>query len=384
MVQTYETPVAIPPYQCRFGTFSIAGVEDGATLQHLLRTAPSHGAVRILQTREPYFFADANPLGHGMVLVARSNRANPMLLHEVRDYPVYMDGRQTRALCLRMLRSAEHYRARLGILEHSFLALSGFIRKLGFVTNIFAAIDHDDADTRRIFEAGLKRLPRFIHQGDIHTSILSVDLGESAPGLPEGYTLEQAAPENAQELAFLLASNNAGWTYAPALDTAQITALLSTRTDISFSDMVILRHGGTAAGCIGIWDQRAYRQQWIQGYSPGLGLFRPLRNLWADLRKAPQLPAPGTPLESVYAAFFCLRPSHAACAGALVRRALHHAAQKGATVCALGISPRNPIMDKLPLSAAYSYRTGIYRVLLGQQEKGAPGGFSPQPEIALL
>lgn len=384
MVQSFENSGPRAPYLCRYGAFSLAGPEDSAALGQLLQSAPGHGAVRMLEARNPNFFAWNTPLGDCAALIARSPKAVPMLLYEIRDYPVYIEGKQSRAVCLRMLRSAEQYKSRVGIMEHGFLVLSGFLRHLGYPDAVYTALDQQDTATRRIVEAGLQRLPRFIHCGDMETFILSVDLGQKRLPLPEGYTLSPARPDSAQELSSLLAACNAGWSFAPSLSKTELEALLSARRDFSFSDIFILRYDGTAVGCIGVWDQRAFRQQQVQGYASPVGLLRPLRNLLADVRKAPLLPAPGSILESAFLSFFCLRPRHAEQAGPLVRQALLHAAGKGARVCTLGLSPRNPLMKKLPLSG-YSQRLSIYKVHFPKSgEKPTPGGFTPQPELALL
>lgn len=376
--------MSIPPYRCRFGTYSIAGPRDAADIGVLLRKTPMHGSTRMLYTREPDFFADTNPLGGNAAIIARSPGGDAMLLYELREYPVYVAGKATRAVYLGLLRVAEAYRRNIGLLEHGFLALRGFARKLGFADSYFTSIALDNTPARRLLEAGLARLPRYMAQGDMETLLFSTRLGRSNEPLPKHYELGQAKPADADELENLMAANSRVWNYACAPGPGQLTSLLSSGRAFSFSDITVLRHKGLAVGMIGVWDQRPYRQLLISGYSSGMEACRPFYNLWASFKKLPLLPPPGNRLSLVFLPFFHLQGGHSALADFLLRRALHKAAGKGAALCALGLSPQNPLRRRIALPV-HTYRTRIYRVQFpGALLAGSDVTIATQPEIALL
>ena len=90
--------MSIPPHQCRFGTYSLAGPHDNGLLSELLRSSPEYGDIRLTIQREPDFFADRNLLGNSAVIIGRSPLGKPMFLCEMREYPVYLAGRPIQAI----------------------------------------------------------------------------------------------------------------------------------------------------------------------------------------------------------------------------------------------------------------------------------------------
>lgn len=374
----------IDPYECRFGTYRIAEPKDTPDIAALLRSNPMHGSIRTFYSREPDFFADVNLLGKSALILARSPKQIPMMLYEMREYPVFFEGKPEQAVYLGLLRVAEAFRNRIGLLEHGFFSLRYFADRLDLANNFYTSIAVDNHPARRLLEAGLSCLPRYIPQGTLHTLLLSTGLAQQFPNLPSPYAITPANPDDAAELAALLTANTQGWNYATALTVQSLTTLVSARASFSFSDIAILRHNGLAVGCAGVWDQRAYRQQQIQGYASGLNLLRPLYNLWAGMKRTPRLPAAGNRLELVFLPFFCLEGRHVSMADTLLRYCLHHAAAKGAHICALGFSPQNPILPRLTLPR-YSYHTRIYQVQIpGSRTRTTNDADAPQPEIALL
>ena len=190
--------MSIPPHQCRFGTYSLAGPHDNGLLSELLRSSPEYGDIRLTIQREPDFFADRNLLGNSAVIIGRSPLGKPMFLCEMREYPVYLAGRPIQAVYLGLLRTAGDYRRHIGVLEHGFLAIRKFARLLGFADEFFTAVSHDNLPLRAILEAGLPRFPRHVRLGEVQSLLLPVQQGRAAPELPAEYSLELAVPGDAK------------------------------------------------------------------------------------------------------------------------------------------------------------------------------------------
>ena len=375
--------MSIPPYQCRFGTYSLAGPHDHSVLADLLRSSSDHGDIRLIIQREPNFFADRNPLGKSAAVIGRSPQGKPIFLCEMREYPVYLAGRPIQAVYLGLLRTAGEYRRHIGVLEHGFLAIRKFARLLGFADEFFTAVSHDNLPLRTVLEAGLPRFPRHVRLGDVQSLLLSVQQGRPAPELPAGYSLDLAVPGDAKELEGLLAASGSGWSYAPAPDAGQFVFLLAGGDEArAVFDILVLRHNGLAVGCVGVWDKREQRQLLVEGYSPGAALTRAWRSLIA--RDAPALPAPGNRLELVFLPFFNIRHSHAEAGGILLRRAMHYAGTLGGQLCALCLSEQNPLGREMGVKGQSS-RIGIYRVVFSGRGAAAEGRFfAPQPDLSLL
>ena len=370
-------------YQCRFGTFSLAEPHDHAALSALLRSVPDQGDIRLVQRREPDFLADRNILGKSVTVIGRDPRKRPMFMCEMREYPVYLGGRATRAVYLGLLRLAREYSRNVGVLEHGFLALRSFARRLGLADEFFTAIPFDNTLFRTIMEAGLPRLPRYSMMGDVQGQFLPAQSARADEEPPDGYSLELAGPGDERDLEGLLAASGSAWSYAPSLSAAQLSTLLAKDEEsAAVPEMLILRHNGLAVGCVGVWDQRGQRQLWVEGYSLGTVLLRSLRGLMAGGK--PMLPAPGSRLELVSLPFFSIRQSHAKAGDFMLRQALYYAGTMGGQVCALSLSEQNPLRRDLTLKG-WSRRIRIYRVLFHGAGTTTEGRFfAPQPELALL
>ena len=371
------------PYQCRFGTYSLAGPHDHAAVSLLLRSAPVHGDMRLNLRREPDFAAYRNPLGKSLMIIGRGVQGNPMFLCEAREYPVYIGGKPSRAVYLGPLRVAPEYRRHIGVLEHGFLAVRMFARRLELADDFFAAIPYDDIPARTVAEAGLARLPRYTMLGDIDSLQLPARSNREAPEPPAGYAIDPGTPADARAIEGLLAASSAAWSYAPALSAGQLTTLLGReKAAFTFSDMLMLRHKDLPVGCVGVWDQRGRRQQYVEGYSLGTALLR----VWHSLTggRTPLLPSPGNRLELVYLPFFTIRNNHAKAGLVLLDHALRRAGAKGGRVCALALAEQNPLRDSLGLKGR-TQRIRVYRVVFPGSGKASEGRFfAPQPELALL
>ena len=373
----------ISSYQCRFGSYSLAGPQDQGALSALARSVAENGDMRLITRREPDFFADRNPLGKSAVVLGRGVKGTPMFMCEMREYPVYVAGKAARAVHLGLMRVAGDYVRHVGVWEHGFLALRNFARRLGFCDEFFTSIPYDNEPVRRILEAGLPRLPRYAMLGDVQNLLLPVPDKREELALPDGYAITVATPDDAKDLEGLLAASGSGWSYSPAISAGKLAPLLAREGGHpGFSGMLVLRHKGLPVGCVGVWDQRGQRQVWVEGYSLGTMLSRSFQSLVGG---GSGLPAPGKRLELVFLPFFSLRHSHAKAGELLLRRAQQYAGALEARICSLGLSEQNPLRHELHLKGR-TRRIRIYRVLFpGSGTTAAEARyFAPQPEIALL
>ncbi|MBM4354163.1 MAG: hypothetical protein FJ109_10270 [Deltaproteobacteria bacterium] len=76
---------------------------------------------------------------------------------------------------------------------------------------------------------------------------------------------------------------------------------------LGVADIAVARDCRGIAGTAALWDQTAFRQWFVEGYSGGLALARPAYNLAARLLRRPALPAPGTSFAYRFLALLCIR-----------------------------------------------------------------------------
>jgi hypothetical protein len=373
--------VSIEPWRCRFGSYSLAGPRDLDAVAALLRDSPAQGDMRLFVRPGAEFLSGRALVGRRAVILGRAPEGAPIFLCELRDYPVYLGGRLARATHLGTLRAGGVSRRQFGALEHGFLALRHFARRLEFADTFFTSIPLDDPLLTAVARAGLPRLPRHLMLGDVQSLMTPARHKGATPALPPGYAVLPAALDDARELEGLLAASGSRWSFSPGLTAADIRALLERKNEpLSSFDLLTLRHRGLIVGCAGIWDQRGQRRSLVESYSLGAGMLRLLRCLSG--RDAPVWPAPGGDLELIHLPFFTVLHSHAQAGKALLERAMEQAANLGGQVCALSLSIHNPLRRILGLKGE-SRVIRIYRLIF----PGAAGEgerFAPQPEFALM
>jgi hypothetical protein len=133
-----------------------------------------------------------------------------------------------------------------------------------------------------------------------------------------------------------------------------------------------------------VWDQRAYKQAVVRGYTGWLKTFRPLLNAIHRIMSLPPWPAVGEPWEGGFLAFFAVHPGERRRLGPLIREGLYHLRRRGCRVGYWGLSPENPLRKYARRLPHLSYRTVIETVRWPDSDFPGLDGRPVQPEAALL
>jgi hypothetical protein len=124
---------------------------------------------------------------------------------------------------------------------------------------------------------------------------------------------------------------------------------------LSAEDIRVARKDGAIAGVIALWDQSAYKQSVIRGYSGWLRAAAPL------------LPRPGTELRSAYASLICIANDDAAIFRSLLEEVYNLAAKRGFAYLLIGLDVRDPLLD---IARAYSHVAYPSRLYLASWPNG--------------
>ncbi|MEM7396233.1 MAG: hypothetical protein AAF492_28185, partial [Verrucomicrobiota bacterium] len=122
--------------------------------------------------------------------------------------------------------------------------------------------------------------------------------------------------------------------------------------------------GREVVGCLGLWDQRAYRQRVIKGYSRRLGAVRRLWNLWGQ----PKLPCPDTTLGLLFLAMPCVRENDPEVFESLLHEAFRRCDSSLHAVM-LGLHERDPLLERARLQPHRLYLSRLYLVYWPDGEK---------------
>jgi hypothetical protein len=154
---------------------------------------------------------------------------------------------------------------------------------------------------------------------------------------------------------------------------------------IGAENVLVSRAKGEITGCVGVWDQSAFKQTVARGYPTAISILRPLLNVLAPLVGKPRLPAIGAPLRLVYLSALAIKADRADGLLPMLGAALDLAARRGAGAAAFGLDARHPWATAVRRAfAAIEYRTGLYCVLEGGRRCATGVDRLTMPDVGLL
>ena len=361
--------------------FAVATPADDAAMRRLLRENPMRGAISVSLEREPDYF---HGVGVGCakdetILVYEEDALRCMGRCAVRARMV--DGRSRQVGYLGELRLDESARGRFEIVRRGY----DFFRALhrhAPADFYFTSIAADNQRARRLLESGMRGLPAYTFLGEFVTLFIPVP---RRAGGRAGAGGERLTAENGSELTAFLNEQAARYQLAACWTEAEVRGLA--RHGLREEDFRVMRDGGKIVACAALWDQRAFRQTVVRGYTPALARLRPLINLAARFLPTPALPEIGAVVRSVYLMPFALAVEAEWRVAEFARSFFPAARARGAEFIVVGFEAGDARLAELQRAfRARSYRSRLYQVSWpdeGTVERlSGRGGFSP--EVALL
>lgn len=360
--------------------YRIATPDDEAALRQLLRENDMLSWVQLSLEREPSYFAGTSLMGSSTTVIAYQVRTPecPVGMYVHATLPCHLNGHGQEAGYLGMLRVNPTFRHRIRVLKHGFQSIPVLVTGAAANAVCFTSIAHDNHPARRLLESNLQGMPVYQPVGELETLVISTTNGQKSQLL---------RPATTQDIPVLVEFYNrqaAAWQFAPVL-TEDWLQKLSGMQGLQLADFLILEDAGTIHGCFALWDQRAFKQSVIRGYRFPLNRLRRLYNQWARLTGRLRLPPVGTRLEAAFIAFMALDRQGEAFMIEALRHILAVMREQGAAVGVLGISPLNPLRDRLHrYFSPVVYRTCIDTVSWPGKAPTSLDQRPPQPEVALL
>lgn len=326
---------------------NLASAADDEGLRRLLRTQAMPGRVRVAFCREPDFSIGCAVTGDDpRILVARSAHSGDVVGVACRSVRhVFLNGRERRIGYLGQLRVDERYRGRW-LVSRGFAMLAQMHREDPLPAYLASIVDGNVEATGVLVRNARRGFPEFREIARYVTLALRVR-SRKFFARTTGACLDEIA-------AFLRHEGprrqlSSVWT-ADALRGLRSYGLRP-------EDMRVARRGRGICGVMALWDQSAYKQSVIQGYSGWLRAAAPL------------LPRPGTSLRSAYASLACIENDDPAVFGSLLREIYTLAAQRGFEYLLVGLDLRDPL---LRVAQTYSHVAYPSRLYLASWPDGGP------------
>jgi hypothetical protein len=365
--------------------FELADSQTEAQFRQMLRENPLAGNINVLLTREPNAFHAAEISGDVYELMLAFHRETRQLLGGGArfEYDAYINGAVERIGYLGELRVQGGLKQRRKLLLSAYRAMRAQHER-GNVPCYITTIISDNTSTRRLLEAGLADMPTYQPLESLVT--LTIPVRQAARRKSRDVRVEQCSDEHIDEIASHLHRIGSQFQFYPAWTAENLRSGKRCR-GISASDYFVVRNeAGIRAACC-LWDQRAFKQTVVTGYSKQLTRLRPFFNVATPLLRQPRLPAPGQEIQSAFLSHVSVEQGDEDALLALIGFAARQAAAQDIDYLVLGFADRDPFSHLIRKRfSCHRYESMIYLVYWedGREYASTIDDRIPHPEVAIL
>ncbi|WP_010488337.1 hypothetical protein [Pseudomonas sp. S9] len=267
-----------------------ATAKDESALRALLRRVPQMGSVTLIFEREPDFFTGARvSCEQELVLVCEELDTPGVLIAmvDIGERRQYINGKSESVRYLHDLRIAPECRGGK-VLKALFMAIA---EHMGSENDwMEAVILEENLIPLGIIDRGRTWLPGFYRGGRVITSLLPAQSRKTTPD--RSLTIRPATSADAPQLQQLWdrASQRQGF---PVYNVNDLLAATAYFHGITINDYLMAFIEGRPVACMGLWNQKNFKQTRVSGYAPWLAALRIPYNLYARLFGGIHLPSPG-------------------------------------------------------------------------------------------
>jgi hypothetical protein len=338
--------------------------EDDASIRHLVKHQPVPGRVTVAFEREPDFSVGCAVTGDDCrILVARTVEDAEVVGVACRSVRhVFVNGSEQRLGYLGQLRVDERFRGRW-LVSRGFSLLRQLHDEDPVPAYLASIIRGNPEATAVLVGKRRKMFPHFYAIADYCTLALDACRPKSPLGCDA-----RVSPASSAEVIELVDFLRAYGRHRQFFTVWTEDALRSLAAlGLQIEDLRIARRGKKIVGVMGLWDQSAYKQTVVRGYSSWLKAVAPFWNSGAAWFGRSALPRPGDKVRSAYAALICIANDDAAVFGSLLREVYNLASLRGFSYLMVGLDARDPL---LPVAQAYAHILYPSRFYLAEWSDG--------------
>lgn len=336
---------------------AIATADHDAALRRMAREQAMPGWIRLAFCREPDWGAGEHVLGHICQTVVALDAAGEVVGCGVRAIRhAYVNGRRTAIGYLCGLRSLPRVRGSLALAQ-SYRHLRKLHEADRLTPAYLTTIVEANKDVVSLLTSRRSTLPAYLDRGRFITSAILP--GRRAACSPPGGVEIRTPPEvpMADVLGFL-GEEGPKRQFFPVLEQED---LASPRCrGLEAGDFRVATRDGVIIGVAAAWDQTAFRQTVVAGYSPLLRAARPLLNTALRISGRRPLPRAGERLNLFHVAFACVRKDDPAVFAALLERMRADLWKSRHDCLVIGLHERDPLRAALVPFPAFHYASRLY------------------------
>jgi hypothetical protein len=344
----------------------IAGAADDAAIRGMCRREAMPGRIRVTFEREPDFSLGCAVTGEDcQILVARAGREAEVAGVACRSTRrMYVNGREQRLGYLSQLRIGRKFQGRW-LVSRGFRLLRQMHESDPVPAYLAAIVEGNEMAAGVLIRNRRRRFPAFHPVAELRTLGMFVPNGKRTLRRDAG--ISAGREFDFDEIAAFLREHGARRQFFPVWREELLRRLAF--LGLRFEDFRIARRNGRITGVAALWDQSAYKQTVVQGYSGWLKAAAPIYNWSAPWLGRPALPRPGEKLRSAYAALVCVAEDDQAVFTALMRELHDLAGMRGFSYLLLGMDARDPLLAPARRFQHIAYPSRLYSVEWPEGEK---------------
>ena len=341
--------------------FELATDADDPGLRRLLRENPMQGAISLSFEREPnYFHAAAIEGSFHQTLIAREVDTGEIIGVGNRSVrPMFVNGKVQDIGYMSQLRIHPKYGTGLYLargLSQGFRLYHDLHADRRAPYYLMSIIE-DNIPARRLLTSGLPEYPCAQEYTRMFTYAVYPVRRKRSLSLPHPLEIIRGEDVYASAIVDCLNRNNARKQYASywTCDSLFIANLTP-------SDFFLALNGDRVVGCIACWDQNAFKQTVLRGYSNSIAHWRKVANMFSIVGGWPYLPDPHTPLRHSYVSHVAIDDDDLVVFSTLLRELYNYNLEKGYSYFMIGLAESNPFRGVVKTYCPLTYISQIYLV----------------------
>jgi len=334
--------------------FMLAHAGHDAQIRALLRTIDMPGPIRLAFCREPDYFLGQGiygPVSQTLVWESKGE-IKAMGCRSVKT--VYINGRETGIGYLHGLRIAPSVRNHT-VLGRGYRA----IRELhadGLAPAYLTTIVNANRAARRVLTSKKAGIPEYRDIGTYHVSTLFLD--RHVAGRKNGIEIVNGARVSLDDIIRFLNKQGRRRQFFPFMQESDFNSPYT--RGFSPKDFLVAVNGSNIIGTLGLWDQRAYKQHIIAGYSGSFSMVRPFINVMLKAAGCLPLPPPGKHLGCLIACFVCVDGDDPCVLESLLAEAMRNIHGNGFFGVSIGFHESDPLRNGVKRYFRLSYESRMY------------------------
>lgn len=341
--------------------FELATERDDPDLRRLLRENPLPGSISLSFEREPCYFNAARVEGefHQTIVARESDTGDVIACGNRSVRPLYVNEAVQDIGYMSQLRVNPAYGRGMYLAR----GLADGFRKYHELHNdgrapfYLMSVIEDNLPARRLLTSGLPGYPHAHEYTRLFTyAVYPVKPKRDLP-LPPSMRIVRGHETFVEAIVDCLNRNNTRKQFAPHWTCDSLF-----QSNLSPADFFLALDDDHVIGCLACWDQSAFKQTVVRGYSGSLARWRKVINFLSRFGMLPYLPEPNTRLRHSYACHLAVDDDNPVVFESLLRKVYCYNLEHNYSYFMIGLTESNRLRKLVEAYRPLRYTSQIYLV----------------------